>query len=153
MGNFAILLCRFWNTSCYVLFSEIGQIYHNYLLMPNNRLFSCKIFQISNAVIPYWADRKYLPFSAQICFILWAFSISMFPSAQIPAFVLSLSSSGCLLFFLRPQDCQHHSAGTPAENPQPFIKYIDMKSDPPNARSKTEHQRFIFTEIFYCLFI
>lgn len=136
-----------------MLLSEIGQIDHNYLLMPNNRLFFRKIFQISHAVVSYWADRKYPLFSAQICSILWAFSISMFPSAQIPAFVLSLSSSGCLLFFLRPQNCQYHSAGTPAENPQPFVKSINMKSDPPNARSKTEHQRFIFTEIFCGLFI
>lgn len=68
---------------------EIGQIDHNYFLIPNNRLFFRKIFQISNAVIPYWADRKYLPFSAKICFILWAFSISIFPSAQISFFCTS----------------------------------------------------------------
>ena len=70
---------------------EIGQIDHNYFLIPNSRLFFRKIFQISNAVIPYWADRKYLPFSTKICFILWAFSISIFPSAQISFFILHRS--------------------------------------------------------------
>ena len=80
-GNSAILLWPVLKCQLLCAVPEIGQIDHNYFLIPNNRLFFRKIFQISNAVIPYWADRKYLPFSTKICFILWAFSISIFPSA------------------------------------------------------------------------
>ena len=74
---------------------EIGQIDHNYFLIPNSRLFFRKIFQISNAVISYWVDRKYLPLLCpNLLYFVGIFNINI---SICPNFIFY--SSQIMIFF------------------------------------------------------